>query len=87
MCRKMCNNIQPGIILMVLVYTDVWSFLYVTITLVTPETFNKLVCIQITSVTFKETSPTVYKMGNDKMCQNGYQLFLSQELYIPSPNM
>ena len=35
MCRKMCNSIQPGIKLMVVVYTDVWSFFYVTTTLVT----------------------------------------------------
>jgi hypothetical protein len=72
---------------MVLAYTDVWSFLYVTITLVSPETFNKFVCIQITSVTFKETLLTAYTMGNDKMRQDGCQLFPSQELHIPSPNM
>jgi len=67
----MCHSIQPGIKLTVLVYTYVRSFLYVTIILVIPETFNKFVCIQINFVTFKETSPTVYTVGNDKMCQDG----------------
>jgi hypothetical protein len=88
MCKKMCNSIQCGIKHEVLVHTDVWSFLYVTTTLITPETFNKLVCILLTiTVSFKETSPTVYTMGNEKMCQDGYQPFPSQKLHIPSPNM
>lgn len=69
---------------MVLVYTDVWSFLYVTTTLVTPHTFNKFDCIHITSVTYRETSPTIYTMGNEKMCQDVYQLFPSLALqFLP----
>lgn len=71
---------------MVLVYTDVWSYLYTTTTPVTPDTFNKFVCIQTTFATFKKTWTTLNTAGNDTMCQDGYDPFPSQQLKIPSPN-